>query len=53
MINHDDENREFAYAEKDGATLAAAKKNGWTVAGMKNDWGRVFVNIPTKKEVKP
>jgi len=25
-----------------GAYVAEAKKNGWTVIGMKNDWNRVL-----------
>jgi phosphoserine phosphatase len=42
MVNHDDDVREFAYAEKDGESLAAARKYGWQVVSMKNDWQRVF-----------
>jgi len=42
VIDHDDMEREFAYGEDDGATLAAAKANGWTVVSMKRDWKSVF-----------
>ncbi len=38
VINHDDAERESAYAEKDGATLAAAKAGNFSVVSMKNDW---------------
>ncbi len=43
LINHDDEAREFAYAEKDNFSLDAAKKNGFTVANIERDWKTVFV----------
>lgn len=42
LINHDDDVREFAYAEKDNASLDAAKKGGWHVVSMKKDWKRIF-----------
>ena len=42
LINHDDEVREFAYAEKDNASLDAAKSGGWHVVSMKQDWQRIF-----------
>jgi phosphoserine phosphatase len=42
LINHDDAAREFAYAEKDNASLDAAKKYGFTVANIKSDWKTVF-----------
>ena len=44
LINHDDALREFAYAEKTNASLNAAKKYGWYVVSMKNDWKTVFVS---------
>src|SRR5215510_6491439 len=43
LINHDDAAREFAYGEKDNASLNAAKKYGFAVASVKNDWKTVFV----------
>jgi phosphoglycolate phosphatase-like HAD superfamily hydrolase len=42
MVNHDDDAREYAYAEKDRASLNAAEKYGWNVVSMKNDWMKVF-----------
>ena len=42
LINHDDDVREFAYAEKDNASLNAAKKGGWHVVSMKKDWKSIF-----------
>jgi hypothetical protein len=43
LINHDDDDvREFAYAEKDNASLDAAKSGGWHVVSMKKDWRRIF-----------
>ena len=37
--------REFAYGEKDGASLAAAAKLGFTVVSIKNDWNTVFTRV--------
>jgi len=42
MINHDDHEREFAYSEKDNASLNAAKENRWFVVNMKSDWKQIF-----------
>jgi phosphoglycolate phosphatase-like HAD superfamily hydrolase len=54
LVLHDDAKREFAYGparELPGAGLGGAftpaldehaKKDGWTVVGMKDDWKRVF-----------
>jgi hypothetical protein len=42
LINHDDATREFAYGETDNASLNAAKKYGFTVVSVKNDWKTVF-----------
>ncbi|HEY6402758.1 MAG TPA: haloacid dehalogenase-like hydrolase, partial [Blastocatellia bacterium] len=43
LINHDDAAREFAYGEKDNASLNAAKTYGFTVVSIKDDWKTVFV----------
>jgi hypothetical protein len=43
LVNHDDAEREFAYAEADGASLAAATAGQWHVASVKDDWETVFV----------
>jgi phosphoserine phosphatase len=42
LVNHDDEEREFAYTNGAEASLAKAKELGWTVVSMKNDWITVF-----------
>ena len=42
LVNHDDGVREAEYAEKDGASLAAAKAYGFAVISMRDDWRRVF-----------
>ncbi len=47
LVNHDDEKREFAYAEADNASLNAAKANGWVVVSIKSDWETVF---PSEQE---
>lgn len=46
LIHHDDARREFAYEEKDGASLRAAKEGGWTVVSMRDDWKTVFSGTP-------
>src|SRR5262245_4042955 len=43
LINHDDAAREFAYGEKDNASLNAAKKYDFPGVSIKNDWKTVFV----------
>lgn len=42
MINHDDPEREFAYAEADNASLKAATERGWIVVSVRDDWKTVF-----------
>jgi hypothetical protein len=48
LVHHDDAAREWAYGPESkvgtfsDALMAEAKKNGWTVISMKNDWARVF-----------
>jgi phosphoserine phosphatase len=42
LVNHDDAAREFAYAERDGASLDAARRFGFVVVSMKEDWKSVF-----------
>jgi hypothetical protein len=53
LVLHDDANREYAYGPTQGlpdtrvgtftqALYDQAKKNGWTVISMKNDWKRIF-----------
>lgn len=43
LLNHDDEKREYAYQAGAEESLARARKYGWTVASIKNDWNEVFV----------
>jgi len=42
LINHDDFDREYAYDEKDRASLNAADTNGWMIVSMRYDWRLVF-----------
>ena len=42
LVNHDDEEREFAYTSSAEASLAKAKQLGWTIVSVKNDWITVF-----------
>jgi hypothetical protein len=48
LVHHDDAKREWAYGAKSkigtfsNALMAEAKKNGWKVVSMKNDWKRIF-----------
>lgn len=49
VVNHDDPVREFEYAERDGATLEAARKYGFVVVSMKNDWSEVFDPPPQRR----
>lgn len=44
LINHDDAEREFAYAEGDNASLTAAQINHWQIISMKKDWKQIFAN---------
>jgi hypothetical protein len=48
LVHHDDDRREYAYGAKSKVgtfsdpLMAEAKKNGWTVISMKNDWKQIF-----------
>ncbi len=53
LVYHDDAQREYAYGPAGGlpdtkvgtfseALMTEAKKQGWTVISMKNDWKRIF-----------
>lgn len=50
LINHDDDVREYAYAEKDNASLNAAKESGWQVVSMKQDWNTIFAFEPSDEK---
>jgi phosphoglycolate phosphatase-like HAD superfamily hydrolase len=48
LVHHDDAQREYDYGAKSkvgtfsDSLMAVAKKGGWTVISIKNDWRRVF-----------
>jgi phosphoserine phosphatase len=42
LVNHDDEEREFAYTKAAEKSLSKAQELGWTVVSMKDDWSTVF-----------
>lgn len=42
LVKHDDADREYAYTEAAGKSLAKAEELGWTVVSMKDDWATVF-----------
>ena len=48
LVHHDDAVRDYAYGPQSkvgtftDVLMAKAKKNGWTVISMKNDWKRIF-----------
>ena len=48
LVHHDDATREYAYGPESevgtfsDALMAEAKKRGWVVISMKNDWKRIF-----------
>src|SRR6476660_1159927 len=57
LVLHDDAEREYAYGPAQGlpdtkvgtftqALYEEAKKNGWTVISMKNDWKKIFAFEP-------
>ena len=57
MVYHDDATREYAYGPARGlpdtkvgpftqALYDEAKKKGWTVISMKNNWKRIFAFEP-------
>ncbi|MEO8350619.1 MAG: HAD family hydrolase [Chthoniobacteraceae bacterium] len=52
LVHHDDSEREFAYGPKSpigtfsDALMATAKKDGWTVISMKEDWKTIFPPQP-------
>jgi hypothetical protein len=42
LLLHDDAEREFDYTAGAEQALETARKQGWTVVSMKNDWAEVF-----------
>ncbi len=47
LINHDDEEREFAYTALANRAMSEASTRGWVTVSIKNDWKTVFApDIP-------
>jgi phosphoserine phosphatase len=57
LVSHDDAKREYAYGPANGlpdtkfgafsqSLMDEAKKKGWVVISMKNDWKRIFASDP-------
>ena len=48
LVHHDDAKREYAYGADSkigtfsNALMAEAKKKGWIVISMKDDWATIF-----------
>ena len=42
LVHHDDATREYAYEERDGASLRAASTHGFVVVSMQRDWKIIF-----------
>jgi hypothetical protein len=42
LLDHDDAEREFAYRAGAEQALERARRDGWTVVSMKNDWKTMF-----------
>jgi len=51
LVHHDDAKREFEYGAEShigtfsNALMAEAKKSGWTVVSMKDDWRTIFPTV--------
>ncbi len=43
LLDHDDEQREYAYRAGAEESLDRAQRQGWTLVSMKNDWTTMFV----------
>jgi hypothetical protein len=42
LVRHTDAEREYAYDKQTDKFMPLAKKEGWTIIDMKNDWKVVF-----------
>ena len=42
LVLHDDSEREFDYTAGAEQALERARRQGWTVVSIKNDWATVF-----------
>jgi hypothetical protein len=45
LIDHDDDQREFAYTAGAERALEQAAAQGWTVVSVKDDWSTVFADL--------
>ena len=45
LIDHDDDQREFAYTAGAEKALEQAAAQGWTVVSVKDDWSTVFADV--------
>jgi hypothetical protein len=45
LIDHDDDQREFAYTAGAEKALEQAAAQGWTVVSVKDDWSTVFADL--------
>lgn len=56
LVHHDDAKREYAYGAESkigtfsDALMAEAKKKGWTVISMKDDWKTIFPSTNAKEQ---
>lgn len=42
VVDHDDDDREFAYSTGAERTMSRARELGWTVVSIKHDWNTVY-----------
>jgi len=48
LINHDDDEREYAYTGGAEKSLAEASERDWTIVSVKDDWKTVFDGVPAR-----
>ena len=48
LINHDDDEREYAYTRGAERSLAEASERDWTIVSVKDDWKTVFEGVPAR-----
>ncbi len=44
LVNHDDAKRDISYSEGAEKALEIARKSGWVIASVRDDWKAVFVD---------
>ncbi|MEU6562247.1 HAD family hydrolase [Nocardia nova] len=52
LILHDDADREFDYVAGAEDALDHARRAGWTVVSMKNDWREIFTPEPSRSRAR-